>query len=69
MSEETKDSVCAEHKAMVESVNDLKKAIFGNGRPGLKEKVIKLEVMIWIVITLLIGNGGLLVYTLSIFKK
>lgn len=51
---------CLAHKQITD---DLKKAIFGNGRAGLKEKVVKLEVLIWIVITLLLGNGGLLAYT------
>jgi len=58
---EERRAECISHK---ETIEELKKAVFGNGRPGLKEKVTKLETMIWIVITLLLANGGLLSYTL-----
>ncbi len=48
------------HCENADVIKDMKTAIFGNGRPGIKEVVAKQSVLIWIVIVLLIGNGGLL---------
>jgi hypothetical protein len=41
-------------------LDDLKHAVFGNGRPGLKDRMMRLEVQMWVVLGLLMGNGGLL---------
>jgi len=51
---------CDAHKEKTEELRD---AMFGNGRPGLKDRVIKLEVMMYIIIGLLLGNGALLAWT------
>ena len=46
-------------------IQDLKSAVFGNSRIGIQARVIKLEVLIWIVILLLVGNGALLGWTIK----
>ena len=56
---------CEGHQLIMQ---DLKNAVFGNGRIGILARVIKLEVLIWIVIVLLLGNGGLMAYTLKILS-
>ena len=54
------DCIVAQNK-----IKELWSIIKGNGKKGLQEKVIKLEVLIWIVIILLLGNGGLMAYTIK----
>lgn len=51
------------------TLKDLKNAVFGNGRPGIKDRVIKMEVMIYIVIALLVTNGALLGWTIKSVSK
>ena len=41
----------------------------GNGEKSLLSRVIKLEVMMWVLILLVLGNGGLLAYSLNILSK
>lgn len=50
---------------MEERIEKLERTLEGNGRKGLIERVAKLEVMVWIVIMLLMGNGGLLAFALT----
>ena len=45
-------------------LKDLSHAVFGNARKGLVERVIRMEVMMWVVIALLLGNGGLIIWRL-----
>ena len=45
-------------------LKDLSHAVFGNTRKGLVERVIRMEVMMWVVIALLLGNGGLIIWRL-----
>lgn len=60
---------CINHQT---KTNSLWNTVEGNGKSGLKDRVLKLEILIWIVIALLIGNGGLVAYSLkliSLIKK
>ena len=53
-------------------ITDLESTVFGNGKLGIKDRVMKLEVLMWIVIVLLVGNGSLLgwtIKTLSVLSK
>lgn len=54
-------SSCVEHLRRTER---MEKTLEGNGRKGVVERVAKMEVLMWIVIMLLLSNGGLLAYTL-----
>ncbi|NIU83355.1 MAG: hypothetical protein GWN64_07710 [Candidatus Thorarchaeota archaeon] len=53
---------CEAHR---NNTDALMKVMFGNGQKGIQERVFKLEVMIWILIGLVLGNGGLLAVTLK----
>ena len=59
-------ALCIEHQGKTKS---LWKTVEGNGKKGLKEKVIELKTLMYIVIALLLGNGGLMAYTLKFISS
>jgi len=44
----------ADIKYIKQTVGDIKGAVFGNGRKGLKDRMSEIEVKFWIIIILLI---------------
>ena len=44
----------ADIKYIKQTVGDIKGAVFGNGRKGLKDRMSEIEVKFWIIIILLV---------------
>jgi len=69
MTEERRE-VCKAHQ---DRTDYLDKVVWkGNGSKSLKDRMSKVETMLWVVIVLLLGNGSLLAWTLktlSVVKK
>ena len=57
---------CTKHEMDIqrikEDLDDLKTNIYGNGRVGLKEKVTVLSTQFKIILALLVGNTGSIVF-------
>ena len=61
---ERRENCLIHDKEHDKDLKDLSHAVFGNARKGLVERVIRMEVMMWVVIALLLGNGGLIIWRL-----
>ncbi len=44
--------VCEQHKNMEEDIKDIKKVLYGNGRPGLIERVSRFDTKMTIIMWL-----------------
>jgi len=60
---EERRAACEAHD---KRTTNLEVAMFGkDGNPGVQRKVDKMGLLLGIVIALLVGNGGLLIFTLK----
>lgn len=66
MSDEDKIERRADYRIMKGKIDEMWTKMFtGNGSKSFNDRIVKLEVMMWIIIILLIGNGGLMAWTLK----
>ena len=64
--EERRES-CNSHRKQTEYLEQV--VWKGNGSKSLKDRVVKLEILLWVIMGLLVGNGGLLAMTMSTVSK